>query len=46
MLLRLPPLIVWMSLQLAIPWLVALPQSQPPLRQLKAILQLTSNAVQ
>jgi hypothetical protein len=28
-----PPLIVWMSFRLAIPWRVALPQSPPPLRQ-------------
>src|SRR5664280_2922705 len=28
-----PPLIVWMSLQLAIPWRVALLQSLPPLHQ-------------
>jgi hypothetical protein len=28
-----PPLIVWMSFRLAIPWWVALPQGPPPLRQ-------------
>jgi len=28
-----PPLIVWMSFRLAIPWRVALQQSSPPLRQ-------------
>jgi putative transposase len=28
-----PPLIVWMSFRLAIPWRVALPQSPPPLHQ-------------
>ena len=28
-----PPLIVWMSFRLAIPWRVALQQSPPPLRQ-------------
>jgi hypothetical protein len=28
-----PPLIVWMSFRLAIPWRVALPQSLPSLRQ-------------
>ena len=28
-----PPLIVWMSFRLAIPWRVALPHCPPPLRQ-------------
>jgi hypothetical protein len=28
-----PPLIVWMSFRLAIPWQVALQQSLPPLHQ-------------
>jgi hypothetical protein len=34
-----PPLIVWMSFRLVIPWPVALPQSRPPLRQPGTILQ-------
>ena len=34
-----PPLIVWMSFRLVIPWSVALPQSRPPLRQPGTILQ-------
>ena len=33
-----PSLIETMSFQLAIPWQVALPQSLPPLRRLRAIL--------
>jgi len=28
-----PPLIVWMSFRLVIPWRVALPHCPPPLRQ-------------
>jgi transposase InsO family protein len=41
-----PPLIVWMSFRLAIPWPGALPQSRPPLHQPITILQAVHFAVQ